>query len=164
MSRGFRINMKCFPFFINSSVKPGSLCFAICCIIIIIIIIIINTKWNLFIKISPIGESKIYIVGPLPNNLSFWKRRSLTWRQSSGFAGFKSSHLHLFPLCCLCTECILVWFVSPRARVGVAPHMMGCVGESVTYIVSPLANSLSFLHEMVSNTAWCRHLNPSIIS
>lgn len=29
--RGFRINIKCFPFFIRSFVKFGRCCFAICC-------------------------------------------------------------------------------------------------------------------------------------
>lgn len=28
--RGFRINMKCFPFFINSSGRPSTCCFDIC--------------------------------------------------------------------------------------------------------------------------------------
>lgn len=29
--RGFRISMKCFPFFSNSSVNPGKRCLAMCC-------------------------------------------------------------------------------------------------------------------------------------
>lgn len=113
---------------------PGWYCyiFTFC---VLCYLLIFSTCFKIYFFLSVISivvplllESMIYFVGPRPNSLSFGGRRRLTWYQSTCFARSRVWMLWfavvspfvfaVCTLCCLCTDCTLVWVISSRASWG----------------------------------------------